>query len=177
MITQLEGYKGNLRKFVSAVSESIFNADKLQFTDESGSNLPYRMNNLDGAPTIKYDIMSMGAMKDFSRERVRELGFTDISTSTSDYQEFDLSVFHSVSKYQPRPASFKFSVNQIQQISKPPWTTAIGTDFYFADNYKKVRLRKKTNDTSGVAGTIKGITLKSGDQIIFRYKIQPIDLD
>ena len=94
MITQLEGYKGNLRKFVSPVSESIFNADKIEFTDESGSNLPYRMNNLDGAPTIKYDIMSMGAMRDFSRERVRELGFTDISTSTSDYQEFDLSVFN-----------------------------------------------------------------------------------
>lgn len=173
MITQLEGYKGNLRKFVSAVSESIFNADKLQFTDESGSNLPYRMNNLDGDPTIKYDIMSMGAMKDFSRERVRELGFTDISTSTSDYQEFDLSVFHSVSKHQPRPASFKFSVNQIQQINRPPWTAATGTDFYFADNYKKVRLRKLTHDS----GKVKGITLKSGDQIIFRYKIQPIDLD
>ncbi len=173
MITQLEGYKGNLRKFVSAVSESIFNADKLQFTDESGSNLPYRMNNLDGAPTIKYDILSLGAMRDFSTDRVRELGFTDISTSTSDYQEFDLGVLHSVSKYQPRPASFKFSVNQIQQISKPPFTTVIGTDFYFADNYKKVRLRKLTNDS----GKVKGITLKSGDQIIFRYKIQPIDLD
>ncbi len=173
MITQLEGYKGNLRKFVSAVSESIFNADKLQFTDESGSNLPYRMNNLDGAPTIKYDILSLGAMRDFSTDRVRELGFTDISTSTSDYQEFDLGVLHSVSKYQPRPASFKFSVNQIQQISRPPWTTATGTDFYFADNYKKVRLRKLTHDS----GKVKGITLKSGDQIIFRYKIQPIDLD
>ena len=173
MITQLEGYKGNLRKFVSAVSESIFNADKLQFTDESGSNLPYRMNNLDGAPTIKYDVLSMGAMRDFSTDRVRELGFTDISTSTSDYQEFDLGVLHSVSKYQPRPASFKFSVNQIQQINRPPWTAATGTDFYFADNYKKVRLRKLTHDS----GKVKGITLKSGDQIIFRYKIQPIDLD
>ena len=58
MITQLEGYKGNLRKFVSAVSESIFNADKLQFTDESGSNLPYRMNNVDGAPIIKHDVFA-----------------------------------------------------------------------------------------------------------------------
>ena len=173
MRTQLEGYKGNLRKFYAPVSESKFNADKLQFTDTSGSNLPYRMNNIDGEPTIKYDVLSMGAMIDFSRERVKELGYSDISTTTSEYQEFDFSGLFSVSKYVPRLGSFKLTINQIEQISKPPFTTVIGTDFYFADNYKKVRVKKQVIES----GILRGITLQSGDQIVFRYKIQPRDLD
>ena len=173
MRTQLEGYKGNLRKFYAPVSESKFNADKLQFTDTSGSNLPYRMNNIDGEPTIKHDVLSMGAMIDFSRERVREFGYSDISTSTSEYQEFDFSGLFSVSKYVPRLGSFKLTINQIEQFNIPPWSSATGTDYYFADSYKKVRVRKQVMDS----GIVRGITLQSGDQIVFRYKIQPRDLD
>ena len=173
MRTQLEGYKGNLRKFYAPVSESKYNADKLQFTDTSGSNLPYRMNNIDGEPTIKYDVLSMGAMIDFSRERIREYGYTDISTSTSEYQEFDLSDLFSVTKYTLRLGSFKLLVNKVLQFNIPPWTTSTGTDYYFADNYKKVRVKKKVNES----GVIKGITLESGDQIVLKYKIQPRNLD
>ena len=173
MRTQLEGYKGNLRKFYAPVSESKYNADKLQFTDMSGSNLPYRMNNIDGEPTIKYDVLSMGAMIDFSRERIKEYGYSDISTITSEYQEFDLSDLFSVSKYIPRPGSFKLTINQIVQFNIPPWTTSTGTDYYFADNYKKVRVKKRVNES----GVIRGITLECGAQIVFRYKIQPRDLD
>ena len=173
MRTQLEGYKGNLRKFYAPVSESKFNADKLQFTDTSGSNLPYRMNNIDGEPTIKHDVLSMGAMIDFSRERIKEYGYTDISTSTSEYQEFDLSDLISFTKYKLRHGSFKLLVNKILQLNIPPWTTSTGTDYYFADNYKKVRVKKQVNES----GVIKGITLESGDQIVLKYKIQPRDLD
>ena len=173
MRTQLEGYKGNLRNFYAPVSESKFNADKLQFTDTSGSNLPYRMNNIDGEPTIKYDVLSMGAMIDFSRERIKEFGYSDISTSTSEYQEFDLSDLFSVSKYIPRRESFKLSVNKIVQFNIPPWISATGTDYYFADNYKKVRVKKQVIES----GVVRGITLQSGDQIVLRYKIQPRDLD
>ena len=173
MRTQLEGYKGNLRNFYAPVSESKFNADKLQFTDTSGSNLPYRMNNIDGEPTIKYDVLSMGAMIDFSRERIKEFGYSDISTSTSEYQEFDLNDLFSVSKYTPRRESFKLSVNKIVQFNIPPWTSATGTDYYFADSYKKVRVKKQVIES----GVVRGITLQSGDQIVLRYKIQPRDLD
>ncbi len=173
MRTQLEGYKGNLRKFYAPVSESKFNADKLQFTDTSGSNLPYRMNNIDGEPTIKHDVLSMGAMIDFSRERIKEYGYSDISTITSEYQEFDLSDLFSVSKYVPRLGSFKLTINQIEQLNIPPWTLTTGTDYYFADNYKKVRVKKQVIES----GIFRGITLQSGDQIVFRYKIQPRDLD
>ncbi len=173
MRTQLEGYKGNLRKFYAPVSESKYNADKLQFTDTSGSNLPYRMNNIDGEPTIKHDVLSLGAMIDFSRERIKEYGYSDISTSTSEYQEFDLSDLFSISKYKIRKESFKLTVNKILQFNIPPWTTSTGTDYYFADSYKKVRVKKQVIES----GVIKGITLESGDQIVLKYKIQPRDLD
>ena len=180
MRTQLEGYKGNLRKFYAPVSESKFNADKLQFTDTSGSNLPYRMNNVDGAPTIKHDVLSLGAMIDFSRERVKVWGYSDISTSTSTYQEFDLSGLISISKYQVRPASVKLTVNSVGQFTIPPGTNTSRVDYYFADNYKKLRLTKFNTYTTGFSsgrGIGYGITLKSGDTIMLKYKIQPIDLD
>ncbi len=173
MRTQLEGYKGNLRKFYAPVSESKYNADKLQFTDTSGSNLPYRMNNIDGEPTIKHDVLSLGAMIDFSRERIKEYGYSDISTSTSEYQEFDFSGLFSVSKYVLRLVSFKLTINQIEQFNIPPWSSATGTDYYFSDNYNKVRVKKQVIEI----GILRGITLQSGDQIVFRYKIQPRDLD
>ena len=179
MRTQLEGYKGNLRKFYAPVSESKFNADKLQFTDTSGSNLPYRMNNIDGEPTIKHDVLSLGAMQDFSRERIKVWGYSDISTSTSTYQEFDLSGLFSISKYQVRPASVKLIVNNVGQFNKLPWTTTSRVDYYFADNYKKLRLTKFNTYTTGFSsgrGIGYGITLKSGDTIMLKYKIQPIDL-
>ena len=54
-----------------------------------------------------------------------------------------------------------------------PWSSATGTDYYFADNYKKVRVKKQVIES----GILRGITLQSGDQIVFRYKIQPRDLD
>lgn len=170
MRTELEGYKGTLRKFYAPVSESKFNADKLQFTDTSGSNLPYRMNNLDGEPTMKFDVLSMGAMRDFSRERIKVWGYTDISTSTSAYQEFDLSALFSISKYKVRAGSVKLFVNSVLQFNKPNWTTTTGTDYYYADNYKKLRLKKFLTENYG-------ITLQSGDEIRLKYKIQPVDLD
>ncbi len=180
MRTELEGYKGNLRKFYAPVSESKFNADKLQLTDSSGSNLPFRINNLDGEPTIKHDVLSLGAMQDFTREHVKVWGYSDISTSTSAYQEFDLATLFSVSKYKVRLGSVKLFVNRVGQFNRPPWTSSSRVDYYFADNYRKLRLSKFNTYTTGFSsgdGIGYGITLKSGDEIMFKYKLQPIDLD
>jgi len=169
MRTELEGYKGTIRNFVAPVSESKFNADKFTFTDASGSNLPFRMNNILGEPSRKHDVLSMGAMLDFSRERIKVWGYSDISTSTSTYQEFDLSTLYSISRYKLRPTSGKLFVNSVLQFNKPSWTGTTGVDYYYADNYKKLRLRKKTLDS----GVLRGITLASGDEILLKYKIQP----
>jgi hypothetical protein len=169
MRTQLEGYKGTIRNFVAPVSESKFNADKFNFTDASGSNLPFRMNNILGEPSRKHDVLSLGAMKDFSRERIKVFSYSDISTSTSAYQEFDLSTLYSISRYKIRPMSGKLFVNSVLQFNKPSWTGTTGVDYYYADNYKKLRLRKQTLDS----GVSRGITLASGDEILLKYKIQP----
>jgi hypothetical protein len=174
MRTQLEGYKGNLRKFIAPVSESKFNADKFHFTDTSGSNLPYRMNNIVGHATRYQDVMSLGAMVDYMSEKIKEYTFSDISTSTSEYQEFNIGSLWNVSKYKLRNGSIKLFVNRVLQIAKPPFISTTGVDYYLLDSYKKLRIRKRY--VNEIGGKIMGVTLESGDEIIFKYRIQPIQL-
>ena len=38
----LEGYKGSTRKFMAPVSESRFNADVMEFRDESRNKIPFQ---------------------------------------------------------------------------------------------------------------------------------------
>ena len=55
-----QGYKGSNRKFMAPVSESVFNADVMEFKDENNNQLPFQMANKRGYAKNNADVIAFG---------------------------------------------------------------------------------------------------------------------
>ena len=158
----LEGYKGSTRKFMALVSESRFNADVMEFRDESRNKIPFQMANQKGYSTRNTDVVSFsdGNFRyGIKRKKYKLSNFSEEST----YYQLDLSLTST-----DKLTKFGVSVNTILQApSSKGNTETFEADFNLVDNYRQVRLYKKYVQNSKLFG----IDLNSSDDIQIEYQL------
>ncbi len=172
MLTELEGYKGSIRNVVKPISESKFAGDILKFEDPlSGSFTGYTMDNRSGYARFKTDVLHWEAAERRFVEKVQHFIPTVTSSSTNTYTEYsiDLPVNHRI-----RSGSAQLKINGINQTSAINQTDSSSVDFYFADSYSKLRIRKpyNTNTVLPISGSVFGINLEAGDFITLKYQLE-----
>ena len=158
----LEGYKGSTRKFMAPVSESRFNADVMEFRDESRNKIPFQMANQKGYATKNADVIGFGDGNLRYNKKMKNYKLTNFSEESTYYQ-LDLGL-NSADKL----SVFIMSVNGIYQNQSPKGNTeTFEADFNLVDNYRQVRLYKKYVQNSKLFG----ITLTSSDSIQIEYQL------
>ena len=162
MLRNLEGYKGSTRNFVAPVSESKFGGDFLQFTDTSGSNVPFKLPNKRRFAKHNTDVLCLeDGLRRFS-PTPDILGLSDF-TAYSDYFEYDFG-FADISNI----LEIDVMVNGVRQNQSPKGLNSdFEADFYLVDNYRKLRILKNY----GQNGERFGITLNSSDNIRVEYQL------
>ena len=158
----LEGYKGSTRKFMAPVSESRFNADVMEFRDESRNKIPFQMANQKGYSTKKADVISFSDGNFRYNKKIKNYKLSNFSEEATYYQ-LDLGL-NSTDKLNV----FIMSVNGIYQVQSPKGNTeTFEADFNLVDNYRQVRLYKKYTQNSKFFG----IDLNSSDDIQIEYQL------
>ncbi|MBC8421923.1 MAG: hypothetical protein H8E03_00725 [Pelagibacteraceae bacterium] len=179
MITELQGYKGSIRKYTAPVSESAFSGDQLQFySNLSGSlkdgrqdKIPYKMNMRNGRATELHDVLHYQDTKRIVQRRNTSLKYSDIETNASTYQTFNLGI---PVGYRATAMGARVRVNGLIQNNKTPWTDQSGVpngvDWYFSTNYRKIHIRKLHSHV----GITHGITLIDGDIIQIEHQTEMV---
>ena len=158
----LEGYKGSIRKYMAPVSESVFNADVMEFKDENNNQLPFQMANKRGYAKNNADVIAFGDGNLRYVTKIKKYKLSDFSVESTYYQ-VDLG-FSSTEKL----ATINVDVNGIRQSPSPNGNTAtFEADFNLVDNYRQVRLYKKYVQNSKLFG----IDLNSYDTITIDYQL------
>ena len=173
MITELQGYKGSTRKYTAPVSESVFSGDQLQFySNVSGSlkdgrqdKMPFTMNMRNARATDLHHVLHYKDTVRFIQRHRRELRYSDIETNASTYQTFNLRIS---AGFRATAMGTRMKVNGVNQINKTPWTNTSGVDWYFANNYSRINIRKP----HASSGVIYGITLQDGDEIQIEFQTE-----
>ena len=173
MITELQGYKGSTRKYTAPVSESVFSGDQLQFySNVSGSlkdgrqdKMPFTMNMRNARATDLHHVLHYKDTVRFIQRHRRELRYSDIETNASTYQTFNLGIS---TGFRATAMGTRVKVNGVNQINKTPWTNTSGVDWYFANNYSRINIRKP----HASSGVIYGITLQDGDEIQIEFQTE-----
>ena len=158
----LEGYKGSTRKFMTPVSESKFNADVMEFKDESNNRVPFQMANKKGYATKNADVI--GLQDGNFRYNIKRKNYTlsDFSEESTYYQ-LDLGL-NSTDKL----SVLIVTINTVQQAQSPNGNTeTFEADFNLVDNYRQVRLYKKYAQNSKLFG----MDLTSSDDIQLEYQL------
>ncbi len=177
-ITQVEGYSGTTRDFVSPISESAFGGDVLKFHDSTTSSIEngFSMNLVKGSPYHSTDIVN----RDFSDSAMyytrENFVFNEMTASTSEYQEFHPRLLGD--KRKVKNGTLQVNVNgwPMRSISGSTIDQSIssnGVEFFLDSTYEKVRIKKLyVEDESKVAGerVLLGIDLNSDDIVSFKYQ-------
>ena len=164
MITELQGYKGSIRKYTAPVSESAFSGDQLQFySNLSGSlkdgrqdKIPYKMNMRNGRATELHDVLHYQDTKRIVQRRNTSLKYSDIETNASTYQTFNLGI---PVGYRATAMGARVRVNGLIQ-----------NNWYFSTNYRKIHIRKLHSHV----GITHGITLIDGDIIQIEHQTEMV---
>ena len=158
----LEGYKGSIRKYMAPVSESVFNADVMEFKDENNNQLPFQMANKRGYATKNADVISLGD-GDFryhiKRKNYKLSNFSEEST----YYQLDLGLAST-----DKIADIHMFINGVSYEESPSGNTeTFEADFNLVDNYRQLRLYKKYAQNSKLFG----IDLNSSDDVEIHYQL------
>ena len=158
----LEGYKGSTRKFMAPVSESRFNADVMEFRDESRNKIPFQMANQKGYSTKKADVISFSDGNFRYNKKIKNYKLSNFSEESTYYQlNLGLNSTDNLD-------NISVSVNTVKQAFSPKGNTeTFEADFNLVDNYRQVRLYKKYVQNSKLFG----IDLNSSDDIEIEYQL------
>ena len=157
-----QGYKGSNRKFMAPVSESVFNADVMEFKDENNNQLPFQMANKRGYAKNNADVIAFGDGNHRYNIKRRNYKQSDFSEESTYYQlDLDLSSTDNL-------GNLNVSVNTVKQAISPKGNTeTFEADFNLVDNYRQLRLYKKYVQNSKLFG----IDLTSSDSIQIEYQL------
>ena len=166
--TTLEGYKGNLRKYITAYSESVFDGDHLRFTDTGSQYVNYTMDMKNGNALVDNDVLPVGQSNTiYYKDRGIYYG-TNIVTTTATYQEIEPTI---LSGYRFANGSTFVKVNGLNQVTKPDQTDSSNIDFYLNSDQTKIRIRKQYLVS---ANKVLGITLINEDKIDIEFQLEKI---
>ena len=170
----LEGYKGSVRKYVTAYSESVFDGDHLRFTDTGSQYVNYTMDMKSGAATVTEDVIPFGQMNTLVGMVTHTFQGSEMSAETPIYQEFSPTL---ESGYQLKYGTVKVNVNGVEQSSTTMQEDSNYIDFYLDSTCNTIRLKKQYvvipgTDKHNAIGKLAGITLIDLDRIDIEYQME-----
>ena len=155
-IDKRTGLKGRTRTFMIPVSESKFSGDRVIFQDTGSVRLDYSIDNKNGFPVVDTDLIHLSSGNERYYQQRQHFTFSDISDSTSTYNEFSPTI---ADNYRIRNGSLRIFINGIEQFSNTDQTASASADFFIDSTQKKIRIHRLTYDNYGVE-------LKSGSVIL-----------
>ena len=171
-ITQLEGYIGSIRDFISPISESAFGADVLKFHDTNKNPTGMTMNMKKGQPMYSTDICNCGIIENGIAESFEQFEEQDITGSNVTYQEFHPNL-GSTNKIKNGTLTCK--VNGVRLDSSHNQTqNHTGVEFFLDTTQTKLRIRKlyvKDDTTYGQNRELLGIDLGVSAQKLYSDRI------